>query len=310
MLYVEAILISLAMGFSITLFVVMALRITHPEIANAELWDHDRRRKLELRHRSKTYRYCQPLIDELALLLHKLSSVQSILHRTGLQKIVENGLSRGGYPLQVKPAEFLAVSVVQAIGLCTVTTVSAIPVFGHPATIWIGLITFVGWLAAAIESVHSISKKRVTRIKARLPFAIDLIALAMKSGAVFAEALTTAAIETGDHPLGTELRRIDSDVNLGKSQHAALRDFCNRICDADISEIVLLIADAIEQGAPLSDTLLQLADSMRTKREQQIEAQIHKSKTMTAFPITVTLFACMILTLAIFLLPALHHNIF
>ena len=68
------------------------------------------------------------------------------------------------------------------------------------------------------------------RIRNRLPFAVDLIALTMEAGGGFQECLATAVAENGkDHPLTEEFAEVLRQISLGRPRNEALQSLDDRL---------------------------------------------------------------------------------
>src|SRR6266480_2086949 len=174
--------------------------VTYPRELLGDTHPFERQRREELRAGSTIYRWFEPLIDEIATFLGRRERASM----TTLQR----SLIAGREKLPWRPQEFVAVKWLEAILIGGVvfalfwlvgwTTIGLIMAIG--VTVLYGLLT--------PKSVRDRAKKRLARIRIRLPFAVDLIALTMEAGGGFQECLQTAVAENGDHPLTDELAEV------------------------------------------------------------------------------------------------------
>ena len=79
-----------------------------------------------------------------------------------------------------------------------------------------------------IYQLYSDAKKRLRAISKRLPYALDLISLAMGAGATFTEAVRTVVRENDDEPLNVELKTVLGEIDLGTTRRKALQNLAMR----------------------------------------------------------------------------------
>jgi len=153
--------------------------------------------------------------------------------------------------------------------------------------------------------VISNSKKRLRKLKVRLPFAIDQISLMMEAGAGFEDSLRTVVADNRQHPLSVELSEIVRQMSLGRPRSQALAGFKDRLADDDVSEIVFAITKGEELGTPLSNILREQANQMRIKRSQWGEKAASEAEVQMVFPGMITMIACLLVIVAPILLPVI-----
>jgi len=153
------------------------------------------------------------------------------------------------------------------------------------------------------RTIRDRAKRRLARIRVRLPFAVDLIALMMEAGGGFQECLQTAVIENGDHPLTEELAEVLRQIALGRPRQEALRALQDRLQDDDINELVFAINKGEELGTPLSTILRDQADQMRLKRSQRGEKAAAEAQVNIVFPGMVVMIACLLVVIAPIVMP-------
>jgi len=291
-LFVASAVVALAVGwFSWQ----MARIVTYPRNLLGDSHPFERQRRDELRAGSKIYRWFEPVIEEIATFIGR--------RERDSMTTLQRALVAGREKLPWRPQEFVAAKRIEAV-------MAGAVVF---ALFWL-----IGWtktgIGAAIgvtilyglmtpKSVKDRAKKRLARIRIRLPFAVDLIALTMEAGGGFQECLQTAVSENGDHPLTEELAEVLRQISLGRPRHEALRAMQDRLHDEDVNEMVFAINKGEELGTPLSAILREQAEQMRLKRSQRGEKAAAEAQVSIVFPGMVLMIACLLVVIAPIMLP-------
>ena len=162
---------------------------TYPRDLLGDTHPFERQRRDELRAGNFMYRWFEPLIDEIAGLLVRRENL-------ALDSLRQS-LIAGREKLPWKPEEFIAAKWLEAVlaggGIFLMLWFGGWPtmaaLLGIAVTVLYGLLT--------PKSVRDRARKRLARIRLRLPFAVDLIALTMEAGGGFQECLQTAARQGG-----------------------------------------------------------------------------------------------------------------
>lgn len=285
----------MAVAVAVCSYEVLSLA-TYPRELLGDSHPFERQRREELRSGSSIYRWFEPLVDELAKLIGRRNSALDALR----QNLVA---SREKLPW--KPEEFLAAKWLEGalaggavfLVLWLLGWPTTAVLFGFAITLLYGLLT--------PKTIHDRAKQRLARIRLRLPFAVDLIALTMEAGGGFQECLQTAVSENGDHPLTDELAEVLRQISLGRPRHEALKALEDRLQDEDIKEMVFAINKGEELGTPLSAILRDQAEQMRLKRSQRGEKAAAEAEVKIVFPGMVLMLACLLVVIAPIVLPAI-----
>jgi len=104
------------------------------------------------------------------------------------------------------------------------------------------------------------------------PDALDLIRRAVKAGLPVNEALAVAGREIAD-PVGSELRRIFDEVQIGVTMIDALQDTADRIRIADFRFLVVALALQQKTGGSLAETLANLSAVIRARKALRQKAR-------------------------------------
>ena len=142
--------------------------------------------------------------------------------------------------------------------------------------------------------------KRVRKqIRSRLPYVMELMALLLDTGGgMTMEAFRTAAKDNQQHPIGRVLRDLISRVDDGSGLAEALPEWAKDFDDPDLSNVAVVIRTSEEKGAPLHETLRALADQLRIRRLEQLEAAAEQAKVHMTGPVFVVVISCLIVAAA------------
>lgn len=154
-----------------------------------------------------------------------------------------------------------------------------------------------GWIIPS-TALASAADKRQNEIIRGLPFAIDLISSAMRSGLDFGAAIRYyVSLGTGS-ALGVEFGIMLRQIELGKTRVEALNNMAERIASKEFTSFVASVAHGTEIGASIVDTMNIQGEEMRRARFNLAERKAARAPSL------------MILPMAIFILPAVFIIIF
>ncbi len=266
-----------------------------PAIRDGSLTMIDRERR-ERRLKSWWYSVFESWIGPLSRLNERLLSP------------VIGALDRGDAEIEpFSPAEFIAVCYLKAGVVGVVAFLISRAGLGSSlmgAVLW-GLLVFLltAWqlVSATLRNCRSMQR----RIRARLPFTVELIALLMESGGTdILEAIRTAAAENAGHPLGRRLQRLMNSEASGIDFSEALREWSTVYRDEDLIEFAFSIRTSIERGTPLEVSLRALSEQFQQRRLQRLERAAEETKVHITWPGLLVLLACLMIVTAPFVLAA------
>ncbi|MBP5672755.1 MAG: type II secretion system F family protein [Victivallales bacterium] len=157
-----------------------------------------------------------------------------------------------------------------------------------------GLLFGVLGLMMPSMKVAKLAEDRITAIIHSLPFAIDLIGAAMRSGLDFSAAIRYyVGTENKSNPLAVEFGVMLKQMELGKNRIEALEDMSRRIQDDNFSSFAGAVAHGTEIGASIVDTMKIQAEEMRRARFNIAERKAARAPSI------------MILPIAVFIMPAI-----
>jgi len=276
----------------------LVLRLVwRPRPLSAAAWEFEASRRVQLAKANATYRWFEPLVDELAARARRSPKT---LEEIGRNLVAMND------PLPWKPEEFTAVKQLEA-GIGAVVGFGLGYMFGGliPAVL-LGGAAFWVLVRMGLKDLGEKAGKRTNLIKRRLPFTVDLMALMLEAGGGLLESLTTLVSDLRGHPLGGELDLIVGEIQLGRSMRDSLIRFQRRVPDPDVAELVFMINKGEEFGTPLAQTFRIQAEQMRLKRSQWAEKAAGAAQVAIVLPGTIIMVACLLIIGAPFLLSALY----
>jgi len=196
----------------------------------------------------------------------------------------------------------LGVALLAAITLACTTPVGVV------ASLLVGLL--IG-TALPHMAVARMGKRRVAAFVRLFPEAIDLMVRALRSGLPISEAIIGAGREIGD-PVGDELGRVEAGMRMGRDLEGLLWDIANRIDVPEFRFFIIALSVQRETGGNLAETLANLADVLRRRRQMRAKVRAMSSETRTTTMILAGMPVLVIVMLALtsphYLAP-LYHDI-
>jgi tight adherence protein B len=126
--------------------------------------------------------------------------------------------------------------------------------------------------------VGRMGKRRVAAFVVLFPEAIDLMVRALRSGLPISEAIIGAGREIAD-PVGNELGRVEAGMRMGRDLEALLWDIAARIDVPEFRFFIIALSVQRETGGNLAETLANLADVLRRRRQMRAKVRAMSSET-------------------------------
>ena len=140
--------------------------------------------------------------------------------------------------------------------------------------------------------VNRCALQRKNKMSKAMPYAIDLITVAMEAGQDFGAAVRNL-VKDGPHgPLRDEFGVTLRQVELGKSRIEALKAMSDRIQLDEFRSLVTSVVQSSEMGASIAATLKIQAEEIRRARFHRAERQAARAPSLMLIPT------------ALFILPA------
>ncbi len=129
------------------------------------------------------------------------------------------------------------------------------------------------------------ARKRARQIELGLPFAIDLLTLALSAGQTILAALQQVAGELRhSHPaLAEELEIVRQQSAISSLEHT-LAQLAERVAVPEVRNLALLLIQSERLGADASTALLEFSNNQRVNLRQSAEATANRASFWMLFP--------------------------
>lgn len=134
------------------------------------------------------------------------------------------------------------------------------------------------WLSATIKS-------RQLSIMKALPNLLDLLTLSVESGRDLISSLRDILARRKNDPLGEELSRAFSEIQLGRKRTEALKAMAERVRQIDLTATVNAICQADELGVSIGQQLRIQSDMQRSKRFALAEKLANEASVKIIIPV-------------------------
>jgi tight adherence protein C len=118
-----------------------------------------------------------------------------------------------------------------------------------------------------------------------MPDFLDVLAVTVSAGLSLRAALQRVSASS-DTPLGQEIRRVLDDLQLGMSRREALEHLRQRNSAPSLDSWVSAMLQAEELGAPLGDTLQEIAQEVRRARAGEVRRAAAKAAPKISLVVT------------------------
>ncbi|MDG4858497.1 DUF5936 domain-containing protein [Streptomyces sp. T-3] len=160
------------------------------------------------------------------------------------------------------------------------------------------LLAFVFGVVAADALIWQAIRERKEQIERTLPDFLDVLAVVVSAGLGFRQALDRVA-ERYEGPWSDELRITLRQMDMGVSRRQAFEELRKRNASEQVSQFVTALQQGEELGAPIADTLIQIANDMRRTDAQNARRKAAKTIPKTTMvtlifmvPATLILIVC------------------
>jgi tight adherence protein C len=203
-------------------------------------------------------------------------------------------MEQGGDFMGLLPEEALGLSIVSAVaGLV------AGSIFGWVSGMGNILLIAGTALGAALPflRISSAAADRLRQVAKRLPYAIDLLALAMGAGMDFPGAVRQVVEKSSnsEDAVVEEFTLMLQGLQLGRTRRQALEDFAARVPANAVVEFVGSVVQAELRGNPVVETLKIQAEVSRRRRSVAAEEAASKAGVKMVLPLVLVFVAILIL---------------
>jgi tight adherence protein C len=199
--------------------------------------------------------------------------------------------------LGLLPEELVGLSVVSGvIGIVAGAVLGALSGMGGILVLACGAFGVV----APFMTISSTAADRFKAVNRRLPYAIDLLALAMGAGLDFPGAVRQVVEKSGapDDPLVEEFTLMLQSLQLGRTRRQALEDFADRVPADAVKEFVGAVVQAELRGNPVANVLRIQAEVSRNRRSVRAEEAAAKAGVAMVAPLMLVFLCILILIVA------------
>lgn len=203
--------------------------------------------------------------------------------------VVQKRLIRAGFRNDSAVQIFYGAKVLVPLALCLVAVATGLasysPFFAYAIALGLGFLLPDFWLGRQI-------KARQKKIRTALPDALDFLVICIEAGLSLDQATARTAEELSlSHPaISDELDIVVLEQRAGRLRSDAWKQFAERT-DVDTVRVLATVLVQTEQlGTSVTKTLRVHAETLRTKRRQQVEEQAAKTSVKLVFPLVLFIF--------------------
>jgi tight adherence protein C len=253
-------------------------------------------------------------IFEIAWMRPLLIPIHQLVRRLnlpGFKKHILKLLLALGNPNQYSAEEYLVVCVVWGvIGSVLMMLGGRVSFDELPIVAAVGFAVlgfFTGFFGAYLW-LRERALRRLRLISKRLPYTLDLIAMAMDAGATFYEAATAVVRDDPDDPLNQELNMMIREIDFGRSRQDALTHLGQRITVDGLDSIISAVLQAEALGTPLADVLKLQANLLRMRRSMRAERLAGEAAVKILVPSMLILISVVIIIFTPIIVRFIRHQ--
>src|SRR5713226_5110332 len=171
------------------------------------------------------------------------------------------------------------------LGFLVAVTIESNTIFFFLLTIVLAFFIPAFWLNHAV-------KKRRERIRLSLPDGLDLLAICMEAGLGLDQGIVRVGQELRvSHPaLSEELLQINFEQRAGSPRVAALESFDELADTESVRSFVAMLVQTDRFGTPISKSLGNFSEALRTQRRQKAEEMAAKTTIKLVLPLVFFIF--------------------
>jgi len=212
---------------------------------------------------------------------------------------LDEKLIKAGSPLNgIRGNQYFGLLVLTAVLLFVFNLVSmtAIGGFSFFNLMFSLLVGFVVIIVGNMWLNDKISDRKVS-ISREFPYFMDMSVMVMGAGSSFPDALEIYTTENPNNALGSELKIVLNENEMGKTMLESLEGFENRVESTGVQNALKAILQGERMGTPIVDNLLEQADAIRFMRSQDAERVAEQMKIKMQGPAMLLLFSVLLIIL-------------
>ncbi|MFA4943438.1 MAG: type II secretion system F family protein [Lentisphaeria bacterium] len=215
----------------------------------------------------------------------------------GQTKQIQDNLVAGAVNLELREVRGMQGFAATCLGVLASVGTFLVALHGGYAALALGVGFLLGWIYP-VTWVQRQAQERKDAMSRSLPFAIDLITVAMEAGQDFGAAVRNLVKEGPKGPLAQEFAVALRHTELGKSRVEALKAMAARIQLEEFRTLVTAVIQSSEMGASIVYTMKIQAEEIRRARYHRAERKAARAPSLMLIP------------MALFILPAVFIIIF
>lgn len=165
--------------------------------------------------------------------------------------------------------------LVQSAAMAVAGWLAATAALHQPLLVGLGAAAVLG--ALPLLYVNWRRERRLKKIEAQLPEALDLVTRALRAGHAFGAGLKMAGDELAE-PISGELRAVHEEVNFGVSMEQALTHLSERVPLTDIRYFVVAVLIQRDSGGNLTEILGNLSRLLRERAKLIAKVRVLSSE--------------------------------
>jgi tight adherence protein B len=186
------------------------------------------------------------------------------------REMLRNRLTRTGYDIRISNFLLVSALVVVILGIVGVRVVGFQLLIVVPLAISLGI-------GVPYALICLLGNRRMDRFNRQFPEAIDIMVRGLRAGMPLGDSIQIVGNEF-PAPVGLEFRTIDRAVTMGQPMDVALADAARRVTTQEFQFFVVSLALQRETGGNLSETLDNLADILRRRRQMRLKIKAMSSE--------------------------------
>jgi tight adherence protein C len=254
--------------------------------------DRDRRLALTSARTAVGATAAVPDAPRRSLFATKAAPVLAGVHRKLWRKQDDNeiatALARAGASRRLTAELFMA----GRVALAVVGFIAGFLIAHGAGRILLGLVFGAAGILFPGFFLSKAATRRADRIDQELPHFVDQLALVIEAGMSFDAAVTYLA-DVSEGPLGEEMKRVLTELRVGESRRAAIRNFALRVGSDNAMAFANAVLASDQLGSPLGSILRSQASDLRHRRQIYAEERAQKAPVKMLVP------------MAIFILPVM-----